>query len=197
METGKAAEWQLSAVGPAALIESDPLLDVLGSRPLSCGPGRVLEVRPRLDGAGQLRLVARAPGGSEILDAGMIEVFRFIGSSEARDARHIATLEDGTRVVEVIHAIEGGVPPGWEMWLEMLVPDAVFANGDTRLRLTAADFDEFGKVRILIYKAPGEGIAFVCHRVTTNTRTGTADDTDGGDGAVEPEGQDAPHPPVE
>jgi hypothetical protein len=197
METGEAAGWHLPAVPPEAVIEADPLLDVLGSRPASAGPGRVLELRPRLDGAGQLRLVARAPGGCGILDAGWIDVFKLVASSQSRDARHIATLEDGTRVVEVIHAIEGGVPPWLEMWLVLLVPDAVFANGDTRLRLTAADFDEYGNVRILIYKAPGEGTAFVCHRITTNTRTGNADDTAGGDGAVEPEGEDAPNPPEE
>jgi hypothetical protein len=72
----------------------------------------------------------------------------------------------------------------------LLVPDAVFANGDTRLRLTAADFDEHGNVRILIYKAPGEGVAFVCHRVTTNTRNGDADDMEGGDGEAGPEGDE-------
>jgi hypothetical protein len=39
----------------------------------------------------------------------------------------------------------------------------VFANGATRYELTAGDFDKNGIARLRIYKAPGDGVAAVCH----------------------------------
>jgi hypothetical protein len=195
IEAGKTAVWELPEFTLAAVIESDPLLDVLVSGPSATNPdGRVLELRSQLEIAGKQRLIARTPESGEILDAGWVEIFNIIRSSESRDARHIGTLEDGTRVVEVIHAIDGPIPQGFEMWLVLLVPDAVFANGDTRLRLTAADFDENGNVRILIYKAPGDGIAYVCHRMTTNT-TPETDEADSG--SADEDGDDASSPESE
>ena len=54
-------------------------------------------------------------------------------------------------------------PPDLSLWMQMYVPDAVFANGGSWLHLTAADFDENGRTEIDIYKAPGDGVPYVCH----------------------------------
>jgi hypothetical protein len=71
-------------------------------------------------------------------------------------------LPDGTRVLEFMLMIDGVIPADLSIWLEFYVTDAVFADGSTRYHLTAADFDENGVARILVYKAPGSGVA-ICH----------------------------------
>jgi hypothetical protein len=72
-------------------------------------------------------------------------------------------LPDGTRVVEIGIMIEGKIPPDLLLRIRLIVPDAVFANGESYYELRAGDFDEDGVARLTIYKAPGHGVAAVCH----------------------------------
>jgi hypothetical protein len=92
-----------------------------------------------------------------------VESFYFAPSSVTGNSSVIRTLPDGTRVVRVIYAIDGKVPPDLSIWIQMYVTDAIFANGDSWYELTAADFNENGEASLEILKAPGLGTPYVCH----------------------------------
>lgn len=109
------------------------------------------------------KVLARLSKGGPILGSTTINVFRIVGASESGDSRMVDILPDGTRVIEVIYLIDGHVPDDISVWIEFYVTDAVFLDGSTRYHLTADDFDENGFARVVMYKAPGEGVAYVCH----------------------------------
>lgn len=92
-----------------------------------------------------------------------VNVFRVVGADESRDVRVVDILPDGTRVIEISFLIDGKVPADLSIWLDFFVTDALFENGDSRYHLTAADFDENGEARLRMYKAPGDGVANICH----------------------------------
>lgn len=108
-------------------------------------------------------VLARLSPGGPIVDSTQINVFRLIDASESGDAHLVDVLPDGTRVIEVSYLIDGEIPADLSLWIDFYVTDAVFADGSTRYHLTAEDFDESGVARIKIYKAAGDGPAFVCH----------------------------------
>jgi hypothetical protein len=94
---------------------------------------------------------------------GWVHSLQLSTANQTGDAIVIGTLPDGTRVVEVSYIIDGPIPDDLSIWVRLYVTDAVFANGLTWLRLTAADFDENGVARFNVYKAPGTGTPYVCH----------------------------------
>jgi hypothetical protein len=109
------------------------------------------------------RVLARMPDGGPVLDAVTFHGFQLASSTRTGDHRLVEVLPDGTRVVRVGYVINGVIPPDLAIWIQLYVPDAVFANGSAWLLLTAADFDENGRAEFDVYKAPGKGIPYVCH----------------------------------
>ncbi len=112
---------------------------------------------------GTYTIVARLPHNGPIITTGSIHSFSIASASHTRDSHVIGTLPDGTRVVQLSYIIDGPIPDDLSIWIRLYVTDAVFANGLTWLQLTAADFDENGVATFNVYKAPGEGTAYVCH----------------------------------
>jgi hypothetical protein len=114
-------------------------------------------------GASRGRVLARVSDGGPVLDAVTFHGFQLASSTRTGDHRLVEILPDGTRVVRVGYVINGVIPPDLAIWIQLYVPDAVFANGSAWLLLTAADFDENGRAQFDVYKAPGKGIPYVCH----------------------------------
>jgi hypothetical protein len=152
--------WKLPGVDAAVELESDPMLLIEGLDATASG---VRQVRVTHHGdADSPRVVGRVPGVG-IIASTSVASFRVVDSARTLDAHVIDVLPDGTRVVEVGFVIDGPIPPDLSLWIELYVADAVFANGATRYELTAGDFDKNGIARLRIYKAPGDGVAAVCH----------------------------------
>ncbi|MCW1887023.1 PA14 domain-containing protein [Luteolibacter flavescens] len=152
--------WTPSILPEAAVIQSDDnlLLSELpsdGKRSFDASFGIARETSSRV--------IARLPEGGAILDATNIHGFLFASATWTGDHQLIETLPDGTRVVRVGYVLDGEIPPDLSIWIEMYVPDAVFANGGSWLQLTADDFDENGAASFEIYKAPGNDTPYVCH----------------------------------
>jgi len=151
--------WTPEFLPAAAVLEADDNLSLLELP----GVPRAFNAGFNVTREASARVVARLPGGGPVLDAATIHGF-FLAASTWTGSHHVVqTLPDGTRVVRVGYVIDGEIPPDLSIWIQMQVPDAVFANGDVWLRLTAADFDDNGQAYLEIYKAPGDNIPYVCH----------------------------------
>jgi len=111
-------------------------------------------------------VIARLPGGGPIVARGTVKAFLFANAVYSGDHRVVEVLEDGTRVIEVGFVLDGPVPDDFSVFLSMWVPDAVFADGESTLNLTAADFDENGLAKFEILKAPGGDTEnAICHAI--------------------------------
>lgn len=159
---GVPRKWKLPDVSPLLTLESDPLLKLDNITPLAPAGLRATAMWKE-SSAAEPRVLARLSEGGPILAATSLNVFKLVDAAVSGDAHVVDILPDGTRVVEISYIIEGRIPEDFSMWIDFAVTDAVFADGSTRYLLTAADFDESGIARIKIYKAPGTGVAFVCH----------------------------------
>ena len=111
-------------------------------------------------------VLARLWASGPVVAATQLNVFHLIDADETLDVKYANVLPDGTRVVEVSFFIDGKIPKDLSVWLNFYVTDAVFENGDTRYELTAADFDENGVARLRMFKAPGEGVPYICHWIS-------------------------------
>ena len=154
--------WDLPGVPRELVIESDDGLALEDAADGASAGHRLLARFPAARAAAP-RVLARLSAGGPVVAATTVNVFRLVDAAASGDAQVVRTLADGTRVVELGYLIDGILPPGFSMWIELAVTDAVFADGTTRWQLTAADFDSNGEARVLIYKAPGTGVAYVCH----------------------------------
>jgi hypothetical protein len=154
--------WDLPSIPRSLVLDADPGLGLeeLDRQPLKSR--RVTVSYPDRQ-SGSPRVLARLWKDGPIAAATSVNAFWFVPATATGNYQVIQTLPDGTRVVEVRYVIDGPIPPDLSIWLQMDVTDAVFANGDTSHELTAADFDASGEARLLIYKAPGTNIPFVCH----------------------------------
>ena len=160
--SGENREWDLSSVPDPLMIEWDEALRATLVED---------EEKPRSYTVGYPYLaqdtkyvIARLPGGGPILARGTVNAFIFADSVYTGDVEALEVLEDGTIVVEVGFVLDGAVPDDFSVFLSMWVPDAVFANGESTLTLTAADFDENGIAKIKVLKAPGgDHENAVCH----------------------------------
>lgn len=158
---GAPRPWNLPGVPRELAIESDEGLQL--EEVAAAADGRRLLARFPEARAAAPRVLARLSQGGPVVAATTLNVFRLVDAAASGDAHVVRTLPDGTRVVELGYLVDGNLPPGFSLWIELAVSDAVFADGTTRWRITAADFDENGMARVLIYKAPGTGVAYVCH----------------------------------
>lgn len=159
---GEGREWRVPGVAADLTLETDEYLELSGTSALS-PEGLRTRVLWTGGGAGQPVVLARMGEAGPVVAATRINAFRLVDAAENGDARVVEVLGDGTRVVEIAYLIEGVTPPDFSLWIDFYVTDAVFADGSTRYHLTAADFDASGSARVRIYKAPGDGEAFVCH----------------------------------
>jgi hypothetical protein len=159
---GSSRIWSLSAIDKQLELEADPAVALTEVETPEKSPRRV-QVALAANAPDANRIVARLPGGDGIVDAIAIPSFRVIDSAQALDAHVVNILPDGTRVVEIGIMIEGRIPSDLLLRIKLIVPDAVFANGESYYELRAGDFDENGVARLTIYKAPGQGVAAVCH----------------------------------
>lgn len=161
MAAGYARTWQPPRLSKLTVLEYDEPLMI---EELSASAGeRSFRLSYPAGAAGSPRILSRLWDGGPILSGATINAFRLVDPVESGYTNTIRVLDDGTKVIEVGYFIDGPIPPDLSIWLDMFVADAVFADGSTRYHLTAADFDENGFARILIYKAPGTDVPFVCH----------------------------------
>ena len=160
--------WHLPQFSKDLFLKTDPGIYLATDLQDPQKPGRNLFVTSTQTQGGVHRVISRLPDSLNLISAGTVEVFSIVPATTTRDARHTHTLADGTRVVEIAFGLNGPVPADLELWIVLIVPDAVFANGQARIRLTAADFDENGITRLNVFKAPGEGVAYVCHNIYTD-----------------------------
>lgn len=162
LAAGSARLWALPGIAPGLAVEADTLLS-LAELPATAGLPRRFNAFYPPDMSGTPCVLARLEPGGPVAAATRINAFYFVPSSVTGDYNVIQVLPDGTRVIEVRYVIDGGIPKDLSVWLQLFVTDALFANGDSWYRLTAADFDANGEARILIYKAPGTDTPYVCH----------------------------------
>ena len=159
---GASSIWSLPSIGRQLEVEADPavsLREIQTSEPDS----RRFEVFVAASSNAPNRIVARLPGGGAVLDAITVPTFRVVDSAHTLDSHLVNVLPDGTRVVEIGILIEGNIPPDLLLRIKLIVPDAVFSSGETSYELRAGDFDQNGVARLTIFKAPGKGVAAVCH----------------------------------
>jgi hypothetical protein len=152
--------WELPSVSRDLRLEADSWLELAEAATTPPAPRTFTATVAE---PGPARVLARLWEQGPVLAAATVNGFRFAAASDTGNHHVIRVLADGTRVVEVRYVIDGPVPPDLSVWLHLYVTDALFANGDTWYQLTAADFDEHGEARLLIYKAPGTGTPYVCH----------------------------------
>ncbi|MCF7734675.1 MAG: hypothetical protein K9N23_23530, partial [Akkermansiaceae bacterium] len=193
LASGTPRIWDLPGIPRSLVIESDPelsLVEMEGGPPES----RRFTASYPDGGSGTPRVLARLSQDGPVAAATRVNVFYFVPASVTGDHQVIQVLPDGTRVVAVRYVIDGVIPGNLSIWLQLGVTDALFADGDTWHQLTAADFNENGEARILIYKAPGAGTPFVCHWIRPfhqREPADLADPADGGDDS-EPPAADTP-----
>jgi hypothetical protein len=195
LAAGDPRVWSLPGVPRELAVVADEGLR-LDELPETAPPGRAFTALwPALEPAAP-RVLARLGPDGPVVAATTVNVFRLIDAAVSGDAQVVRVLADGTRVVEIGYVIHGRVPADFSLWIELIVTDAVFANGETRWHLTAADFDENGEARLLVYKAPGDGVAYVCHW----NKTYSDDPADGNPDAAAPDrpaAEPAPTSPAE
>lgn len=162
LAAGSPRVWTLPGIDPDLPLESDDGL-LLEDLAVSEGSPRRISASYGIDRAATPRVLARLWETGPVVADTTVNVFRVVMASESRDVRLVEILPDGTRVVEISFLIDGKIPADLSIWLDFFVTDALFENGDSRYHLTAADFDENGEARLRMYKAPGEGEAFICH----------------------------------
>jgi hypothetical protein len=162
LATGYPRAWQLPSVPRELHLEADSWL-TLAEEPTTPPAPRTLTATTAE--VGPARVLARLHRDGPIVTAATVNGFHFATATETGNHIVMRVLADGTRVVEVRYVIDGIIPKDLSVWLHLYVTDAIFANGDTWYQLTAADFDENGEARILIHKAPGTDIPYVCHWV--------------------------------
>ncbi len=155
-------EWELPDVPKDVFLDAEELLEWKEIETEGSAPRRI-----EISYKGDLyypRVVARLSAGGSILAATHFEAVRFSSATETGDAKVVEVLPDGTQVVEIGYVLNGPIPRGLSIWIDLFVPNAVFSTGDTRYHLTAADFDENGEARLRIYAVPDEeGVVKVCH----------------------------------
>jgi hypothetical protein len=159
---GSSRAWDLPKV-PHSLVltaDADLKLEEMDRQPPK---SRRLTVSYPAAQSGTPRVVARLWNDGPIVAATSINAFWFAPSTATGNHQVIRTLADGTRVVEVRYLLNGPIPPDLSILIDLMVTDAVFADGATSHELTAADFDANGEAQLLIYKAPGSMIPYVCH----------------------------------
>lgn len=160
---GASKVWTLPKIDRLLELEADPSVTLQEIETAPASPRQVeLALSTAVD---RRRMIARLPAGGSIVDGIEIPTFRVVDSARALDAYVVNVLPDGTRVVEIGILIEGTIPLDLLLGITLIVPDAVFTTGDTHYTLRAADFDENGVARVTIYKAPGQGVAAVCHTI--------------------------------
>ncbi len=177
---GSERVWKLEGLPLGMFVEQDQPLQLEEQESASSGSRRFLAKYPAGQ-TGEPRVLARLSPGGPISAVTAVNAFRIIGSTESGGARQVSVLPDGTRVIEVLFMVEGKIPADLSVWLSFYVTDAVFANGSSRYHLTAADFDENGVARITMYKAPGEGIPYICHWIRAYEDEGGAGETSASD----------------
>jgi hypothetical protein len=155
-------QWVPPALGREVSLESDAHLSLYEIISGDDQP-RAFHAMFGSDWSSRGRVIARLPDGGPVLDAVTFHGFQLASSTRTGDHQLVEVLPDGTRVVRVGYVINGVIPPDLAIWIQLYVPDAVFANGSAWLLLTAADFDENGRAQFAVYKAPGTGIPYVCH----------------------------------
>ena len=156
--------WSLPDMPHDLVIQADSLLTLEELVRKPSQSRRLIASYPQ-GSSGSPRVIARISPGGPIAASTTVNAFWIVSARDSRDARVVQVLPDGTRVVEFSLTIDGRIPPDLALRIELFVPDAVFADGSTSYELTAADFDENGVARIIAYKAPGKGVAKVCHRI--------------------------------
>jgi hypothetical protein len=171
---GSSRILSLASIDKQLDLEADPSVALLEIETPEKSP-RQIRVTLAANATGTNRIIARLPGGG-IVDAATIPSFRVVNSARALDAHVVNILPDGTRVVEIGILIEGSIPPDLLLRIKLIVTDAVFANGETYYELRAGDFDENGVARLTIYKAPGHGVAAVCHTMEIDQIPETQDE---------------------
>ena len=157
----RSRKWIPQDLSPVAQIVCDQNLSLVENE-AATGASRSFEASFGVKVGTSGRVIARIPEGP-ILSTTTIAGFYLAPATVTGDHQLIEILADGTRVVLVSYVIDGKIPPDLSIWIQLYVPDAVFANGDTWLHLTAKDFDENGRTQFKVFKAPGTGIPYVCH----------------------------------
>jgi hypothetical protein len=156
--------WNLPGIAKDLAIESDKEL-TLDEVERADGQSRQFTASYPLGESGEPVVLARLYPTGPIVAATNVDAFYIVPATQSLDARVVNVLPDGTRVVEFALMINGKIPKNLSIWLSFYVTDAVFADGTTSHHLTAADFDENGVARMLVYKAPGTGTAWICHYI--------------------------------
>lgn len=162
LATGLSRVWDLPKVPHSLVIQADPELRLKEMDRVSPLSRRFTASYPGTQ-AGAPRVVARLWDDGPIVASASINAFWFVPASVTGNHQVLQTLPDGTRVVEVRYVLDGPIPADLSIWIQLKVTDALFANGSALYELTAADFNANGEARLLIYKAPGNGIPYVCH----------------------------------
>jgi hypothetical protein len=162
LSIGSGRQWMPPALADNVTLENDEYLS-LHEITVGDDQPRAFHARFETQWAARGRVLARLPDGGPVLDAVTLHGFQLASSTRTGDHHLVEVLPDGTRVVRVGYVINGVIPPDLAIWIQLYVPDAVFANGSAWLLLTAEDFDEYGRAEFDVYKAPGKGIPYVCH----------------------------------
>ncbi len=161
LAAGHARTWRLPEVHRALSPDQELALSLDNAgQPLSGKRFRAIWTSGKV---GSTNVLARLSPGGPVVAGTSVNVFRLIDAAESGDAHVVKVLPDGTRVVELAYFIDGEIPADFSFWIDLYVTDAVFVDGSSRYQLTADDFDEDGMARVKIYKAPGDGMAYVCH----------------------------------
>jgi hypothetical protein len=162
LASGSSRNWSLPGVPHKLLLQADPILSLVDLARMP-DQARCVAITSNSTLAASPVVLARLYEDGPIVTSTSVNSFYIAPSTVTNNSAILRILPDGTRVVRSVYAIEGKIPADLSIWIQMYVTDAVFANGDTWLHLTAADFDENGEATIVFYKAPGSGTPFICH----------------------------------
>ncbi len=113
------------------------------------------------DAPEQRFVLARVDNNGPVVASTSVDGFRLFSGYET-GVWHVLTYEDGTELVEM-GLVLSPVRPGVTVRVEVHAGGVVFDDGTTIRELTAADFDELGRVKVRFLRPPAWKTS-VCHR---------------------------------
>jgi hypothetical protein len=140
--------WKPTISDPHVVLEADAGMSVYEETPGKMP--RKFELNSQIDGG---RLLARLPDGGAILSVAEASVIRDYSQTHSYNSV-VESFPDGTLMVSA-YILLSEVPDDLNVKLKIMKSGVVFDDGTVTRTITADDFDELGRYRFYLLRAPG------------------------------------------